>query len=148
MFAAGRFTIRFFTVEHLLLDDLSFALATVALIPMSVCWQKILPDTYFLPGGGRGLAQPPSQGAMLEIWLHDRRYADAGQYLFFIVTWLVKLSYLLFYRTLFGVSNLFMKVWWAITIVVFLAFWVCIAGIMTLCGKPADSYNIRESSQT
>ncbi|TVY22952.1 hypothetical protein LHYA1_G008173 [Lachnellula hyalina] len=55
----------------------------------------------------------------------------------FTCYWAVKLSFLLFYRMLFGVSKAFMKAWWGVSAYVLITFWVAIGTSLTQCGGSA-----------
>lgn len=55
----------------------------------------------------------------------------------FTCYWAVKLSFLLFYRMLFGVSKTFMKAWWGVSVYVLITFWVAIGTSLAQCGGSA-----------
>lgn len=48
--------------------------------------------------------------------------------------WAVKLCYMLFYRTLFRVSDRFMKAWWIVLSFVFATYWVSVITALVQCG--------------
>lgn len=52
--------------------------------------------------------------------------------------WAVKVTFLILYRLLFGVSTSFLKAWWAVTIFVIATFWATIAGSLIQCGASAS----------
>lgn len=66
------------------------------------------------------------------------RISTVNNCFLYLVFWLVKLSFLLFYRFLFQSSATFKKVWWAVLAFTLLTFWVPIAGVLSTCAG-ADS---------
>ena len=52
--------------------------------------------------------------------------------------WLIKSSFLILYRHIFSISSRFLRAWWIVSAVVFLTFWVVIAGCVTQCGNPTQ----------
>ena len=51
----------------------------------------------------------------------------------YLVFWLVKLAFLLFYRLLFGSNRRFRIAWWCVLAFTFLTFWAPIAGVLATC---------------
>ena len=56
--------------------------------------------------------------------------------------WAVKLMLLLFYREIFWISKPFRTAWWLVLGFTVVTFWVPIAGVLTLCGKPNQMWDI------
>ena len=54
----------------------------------------------------------------------------------------VKFNFLSSYKSLFGVSQHFLRVWWAITVFTILSLWVCLGLVFAECGgRIQDSLN-------
>ncbi len=63
-----------------------------------------------------------------------------GQFLFWIILYAVKFTFLIFFQQIFGVNRVFMKWWWALFIYTCLAFGASFLTPLWLCGKPSDLY--------
>ena len=125
----GRYAIRLKTLKTFKADDYIHGLALLFLIGYVSVFTVMFPLIYSLDLWKAGLGGKPSDSDL-------RRYFHldiAVSLLFWVTIYLVKLTFLLFYRLLFGISETFMRVWWtvcAFTVVTFLAnfssvFWVC-----------------------
>lgn len=80
----------------------------------------------------------PSQAELIGLYEHNQRLSTVNNCFLYLVFWLVKLSFLMFYRLLFQSSATFKKVWWAVLTFTLLTFWVPIAGVLSTCAG-ADS---------
>ena len=63
-----------------------------------------------------------------------RYFTLAGTVEMWLCYWLVKLTFIIFYRQLFDVSKRFRTLWWITLAFTLLTFWVPIAGELTFCG--------------
>ncbi len=75
----------------------------------------------------------PSQAELIGLYEHNYSISTVNNCFLYLVFWLVKLSFLLFYRFLFQSSATFKKVWWAVLAFTLLTFWVPIAGVLSTC---------------
>lgn len=57
----------------------------------------------------------------------------------------VKNSFMLLYRQIFQVSQVFIRAWWTVLTFTILTFWVSIAGFITECGRPSALYSYGKS---
>lgn len=64
-------------------------------------------------------------------------WQTAESMVFFVCEYAVKVSFLLFYRSIFKSSSMFMRFWWAVAAFTLVSFWIDMAGVMTLCGSPS-----------
>ena len=55
---------------------------------------------------------------------------------FRVVIYLIKLAFLFFYRSIFGISQLFMRAWWVVTIFTLLAFLINFTAVFWTCEAP------------
>lgn len=74
-----------------------------------------------------------SQDQLLGLYENNYRLSSVNNCFLYLVFWLVKLSFLLFYRFLFRTSAPFKKVWWGVLAFTLLTFWVPIAGVLSTC---------------
>lgn len=58
-----------------------------------------------------------------------------------MVSWTVKVTFLLFYRLLFEVSLNFVQLWWVAVALTFASFWICIGSIFMVFGSASDLYD-------
>ena len=56
--------------------------------------------------------------------------------LFWIVVYLVKSAFLLFYRFLFSIDETFMRIWWFVTLFTGVTFLINFTSVFWLCGAP------------
>ena len=67
-----------------------------------------------------------------------------------LITWFclyaIKMSFLLLYHHIFRVSEKFIRAWWVVLGIVFLTFWILIAGSLTECGSPSALEHVGKSS--
>lgn len=75
----------------------------------------------------------PSQNELLGLYEYNHRLSNVNNCFLYLVFWIVKLSFLLFYRFLFRTSAPFKKVWWGVLAFTLLTFWVPIAGVLSTC---------------
>lgn len=140
----GRYAIRLKTIGTLKEDDYVHGLALLVLLAYVSTYTVMFPLNYSVEFWIAGLGEQPSDTDL-------RKYFHlevAVSLLFWVVIYLVKFVFLLFYRFLFGVSNGFMRAWWmvsAFTVVTFLinflsVFWACEApGSLFVLGESVSS---------
>ena len=75
------------------------------------------------------------QAQLLRSYQHVHYLNTINNCLLYLVFWLVKVAFLLFYHQLFRTSMLFRKMWWAVLVFTLLTFWVPIAGVLATCSK-------------
>lgn len=102
-------------------DDLSHGLAVATLVAYIATYTPTIMQ-----------AQPLSDSD-LALYI---RYILALSLLFWVCIYLIKLSFLLLYRKLFGVSQRFMRVWWAVAIFTLITFLACILASFWVCSSP------------
>ena len=79
---------------------------------------------------------PPSVGT-LDLYV---RSIIAVTLQFWVCIYLIKLSFLLFYRRLFGVSRDFMKAWWAVLAFTAVTFLACFLATLWSCSTPSQLF--------
>ena len=89
--------------------------------------------------------------------VEDSRRYEAEQSLFvrldlagILITWCclyaIKTSFMLLYHHIFRISEKFIRAWWIVLGIVFLTFWILIAGSLTECGSPSALEHVGRSS--
>ena len=143
MLTAGRFAIRYRTMHKLQLDDALHGLAALFLIAhittFTIAFPLICSLAYSLVHIELGVddAKPPSASDINR----SNRLGVAVTVTLWFTIYLVKFSFLAFYRKLFGVFREFMIAWWivlAFTVATFLANFIA---LFWCCGAPKDLYN-------
>ncbi len=127
-------------------DDLTHLLALLCMIAMVGLLQSLFRDGYYITAIERQLIPPPSAQTYVTLFVRFRRRSDGVALLFFSGTWLVKLTFLLFYRIIFDINRNFRKAWWAVLVFVFVTYWITVAGVLTQCGPAQYSFNIGRHS--
>jgi len=137
----GRFAIRYVirnaTFRSLQIDDIFHGLACLVLIGYIITYTIAFPLNYKVEFFEAGLSTIEPTLAELDHYFHLIIAVSAT---FWIINYLVKFSFLTFYRTLFGVSREFMRAWWcvlAFTIVTFMANFI---SVFWACGTPRDLF--------
>lgn len=133
--SVGRFIIRKRVLEGLRMDDLTHAFAVIVLIPYQSIGTMIYPLSIKLEAYG-------AQTSASSIPTFERlfRLELAGQFLFWIILYAVKFTFLIFFRQIFGVNRLFMKWWWALLVYTWLAFIASFLTALWVCGDPSDLF--------
>ena len=127
----GRFAIRKFHLHQLFWDDLAHSVALLVLIVHGVTNQLTSNAKAQL---ALALAtKGESQVQLLNLYYHNRYLSTINNCLLYLVFWVVKVSVLLFYWSLFNHSRPFRKAWWAVMTFTLLTFWVPIAGVLATC---------------
>ena len=110
-------------------DDYVHGLALLVLIAYSSTYTVMIPLDYSMKSWTTGSGDQPSESDVRK-YIHLELVVSAQ---FWLVIYLVKISFLIFYRRIFGVSRGFLRAWWAVLIFTlstfsanFIAtFWVC-----------------------
>ncbi|MCJ1397191.1 hypothetical protein MMC11_000383 [Xylographa trunciseda] len=141
---AGAFTIARYTIRGYitrwsftkwsLLDDIFHLLALVVLISHGV--------TNGIANDAKAQlqvllkAQPKtSEAVLLAFYHHLYQLNTVNNCFLYSVFWLVKFSFLMFYRHLFDISTTFRKAWWCVLAFTVLTFWVPIGGVLATCAQ-------------
>ncbi|KAL8763275.1 MAG: hypothetical protein Q9194_007388 [Teloschistes cf. exilis] len=129
LLSVGRFTIRYATAGRFYWDDASHLLSVLLLIGLASAYTHGFPYSARIARIGlKKEKAPPLTDPFYHKYLQLRLTVTL---LVFMVLWSVKMTFLIFYRLLFDVSRLFIRLWWAAVALTFATFWVCI-GIMIL----------------
>ncbi|CAF9906088.1 hypothetical protein IMSHALPRED_004073 [Imshaugia aleurites] len=135
LLSVGRFIIRKRVLEGLRMDDLTHAFAVIVLIPYQSIGTLIYPVSIQLEAYG-ATTSPASIATFEKLF----RLELAGQFLFWIILYAVKFTFLIFFRQIFGVNRVFMKWWWALFVYTWLAFVASFLTALWVCGDPSDLF--------
>ena len=137
---AGRFIIRYRTLRKLQLDDALHGLAALVLVAYVVTYTISFPSLYpFLHQGPEAVEPPPD--IELDRFFHR---AIAISATFWVTIYLIKFSFLVFYRTLFGILSSFMVAWWIVFVFTIVTFSANFVAIFWVCGTPEDLFQPRK----
>ena len=129
----GRFAIRASHSRRLFWDDLVHLIALLVLIAHGVT-NQITSDAKVQLANAAAI-KGESQATLLNMYYHVRYLNTVNNCFLYLVFWVVKLSFLLFYRLLFETSIPFRRVWWAVLAFTLLTFWIPIAGVLATCAN-------------
>ena len=85
-----------------------------------------------------GLGEQPSVPDLARYF----RMEIAVSLLFWIIIYLIKFAFLLFYRFLFGISKPFMRAWWATSAFTAVTFLVCFISVFWACESPQHLFDL------
>ena len=145
----GRYVIRFNTRRRFFWDDGWHLLATLFLISNSGVYQVFLPlaiQTQLALAQASLGGPPPDPAAFEAMLLKYARMNIVAAVNFYVVLYFVKFAFLAFYKLLFGVSQTFMKLWWAVLVFTLLSFGVTLGGLFTICGGNAGHLGVPRKS--
>lgn len=142
LFSAGRYAITAVSKKRIQWDGVTHLLALLAMIAMVGLFQSLFHDGYYITAIQKKLLPQPSQQMFVEIYVRFKKRSNGIALLFFTSTWLVKISFLLFYRGIFEINKNFRRAWWAVLTFVFVTYWVTVAGVLTQCGPTQNSYSL------
>ena len=128
----GRYAIRLYNSRRFYWDDLAHLSALLILIIHGVTNEWSL-DSKAQITDATNAKPKPSQAELYGLYEHNQRLSTVNNCFLYLVFWLVKLSFLLFYRQLFQSSAVFKKVWWAVFAITVLTFWIPIGGVLATC---------------
>ena len=146
-FVVSRFAIRLFivkkaTLDNVLASDVLVSIALATLITMAGLYGQIIPTMFDLDA--TAIAKPPKPPeSMLEFEERANRYLRI-QFgiiiLFWTCVWAVKLSILVFYKSLYDrLSRKYLYAWWAVIVFVVATYVGCWALQFESC-RPLMSY--------
>jgi len=128
----GRFAIRGYKSRRLYSDDYVHLLALLVLITHGVT-NQLTGDAKDQLSTATAKGSKVSQDHLLAMYNHVQSLNSVNNCFLYLVFWLVKISFLLFYHQLFKTNPLFKKVWWGVLWFTLLTFWVPIAGVLATC---------------
>ena len=137
----GRFAIRNFVTRQLHWDDLFHLLALLVLIAKTVTTQVSDGLNKRLGPILGGVVPMPPEAQFFAMYRKVRYFDIFSNIEMWLCYWLVKLTFMMFYRLLFDVSKRFRMVWWITLTFVIVTFWPPVAGIMTICGGSARHFS-------
>ena len=135
----GRYGIHWATNRKLMLDDLTHAIAQLALVGAAISID------YYV-----GVVLKQLQVESHGYWPLDpqiilaRKWQTAFTICSWTSLWFVKFTFLLIYREIFKISSGFRKAWWCVTVFTAATYFVAIVGVITMCGLPKDLFDIRK----
>jgi hypothetical protein len=134
---AGRLLIRILNQRRLFWDDAVHVLAFLVLAAHGATNQVTAnsKDTLTIYTA-KGSTTPES--VVLSQYQYNSYIGTINNCFLYLVFWLVKVSFLLFYYHLFQSSKIFKRAWWGIMILTLVTFWIPIAGVLATCAG-ADS---------
>ena len=147
--AVSRFAIRLLidrktTIDNVLVSDVLLFIALATLITMAGLYTQIIPTMFDLDlaAADRPLLSPETMAEFYERADHYLRVQFGIIILFWTCVWAVKLSILIFYKSLFDrLSRNYMYFWWAVVVFVALTYVGCWALQFESC-SPLGSYFI------
>ena len=138
LFAIVRFLIRLFALKKLLPDDFAVAAALVVLLSLAIMYEYATPIMFELDRITKGL--DPSTPEFLPRAAVFLKLQFAIIVLFWTSIWVVKVSFLLFYRTLFTGLREHMVGWWLATGFTTIAYLLCWAFQLGSCIPISDYF--------
>lgn len=129
LLTVGRYAIRFKVSLRFYKDDFAHLCALAWLVIFCAVTQALFTPTQIMLKSLVHEVEPPLATISEFCKLQTAQGAS-----FYFLHWTVKLSFLLFYRELFWVSQTFIRAWWCVTAFVLLGLGVALAGIMTQRG--------------
>ncbi|MCJ1478831.1 hypothetical protein MMC13_007515 [Lambiella insularis] len=136
-FTIARFSIRLYIsrgsfTKWSLMDDISHSLSLIFLVVHGFTNTNAVIAKNNLTA--LVAAEPPAPTA--EVLLNYRyRWKEniINDVFLYLTLWLVKFSFLFFYRQLFDISTGFRKAWWVVMVFTFITLWVPLGGIFGVC---------------
>lgn len=133
--------IRLKTVRSFKADDYIHGLALVFLIGYVSIYTVMFPLNYSVEFWVAGFGEQPSESDLKRYF----RIELAVSALFWVVVYLVKVAFLLFYRFLFGVSKPFMRAWWVVSVFTVVTFVMCFVSVFWECEDPKYLFVLGEA---
>ena len=134
--SAGRYAIRLRTGSGLHWDDLFHGLALLTLVIHHIIYTAVTPQVY---DSSAHITTPEANPSPADV-SKFLRLKFATLMLLWITFYLIKASFLAFYRELFGVSGVFLRAWWAVIGLTFVTFWIGFLSLLWMCGAPLDLF--------
>ena len=130
----GRYAIRWYNSRRLYLDDLAHLLAFLVLVAHGVTNQLSLTSKSDLAQATAKNASPKrSPDDILGMYQHNQMLNTVNNCFLYLVFWIVKVAFLLFYYQIFSISTGFKKAWWAVFIFTVLTVWIPLGGVLVTC---------------
>ncbi|KAL8964719.1 MAG: hypothetical protein Q9183_004258 [Haloplaca sp. 2 TL-2023] len=142
LFAIVRFLIRVFALKKLLPDDFAVAAALVVLLSLAIMYEYATPIMFELDRITRGL--DPFTPEFLPRAAIFLKLQFAIIVLFWTSIWVVKVSFLLFYRTLFTGLREHMVNWWLVAGMTAITYLLCWAFQLGSCVPISDYFILGE----
>ena len=134
----GRYIVRYKLALQFQLDDCIHGLATIILVALGGTYTSFIPLNHIIENWQDGNLAAPSNSDLHRYW--QLEIAIAMQ--FWLVIYLVKFAFLMFYRKLFGVSQNFLVAWWLVSAFTILTYLMIIISIFWACGVPQNLFNL------
>lgn len=146
----SRFAIRLFvakktTIDNVLVSDMLVLVALATLIAMAGLYGQIIPIIFNLDlaAAGKPLLSPETKLEFVERTDHYLRVQFGIIILFWTCVWAVKLSILMFYKSLFDrLSRRYLYAWWAVVVFVGLTYVGCWALQFESCSPLMTYFSI------
>lgn len=132
----GRYIIRKSTLGKFLFDDYIHGFAVIVLIAYISTYTVLYPMSNAVELWGLKQGPKPSSASLIK-FIH---LEIAGEFLFWVVLYSVKFTFLIFYRHIFGVSSTFRKYWWGVFIFTCIAFCANFLTVLWTCGTPSQIF--------
>lgn len=140
LLTAGRFWIRCKIIRRLSWDDAAHLLGLLLLIAQVSIVTGAASMIYQISN-----YESEDDGRFEAEHLLFVRLNIAGILFTWCCLYAVKMSFLLLYHRIFQISDRFIQASWAVLGIVFLTFWVLVAGSLTECGSPSSLGNFGKS---
>ncbi|MCJ1282711.1 hypothetical protein MMC26_002036 [Xylographa opegraphella] len=139
VFTVARYAIRGYITrwsftKWSLLDDIFHLLAFIVLIAHGVT-NGIANDAKAQLKVLLSAEPKTSEAVLLAFYHHLYQLNSVNNCFLYSVFWLVKFSFLMFYRHLFDISTTFRKAWWFVLGLTVVTFWVPIGGVLATCAQ-------------
>ncbi|KAH6672581.1 hypothetical protein B0J14DRAFT_482779 [Halenospora varia] len=134
-----RYTIRLRTLhQSLQISDWIHGFGLLALIAYMITYTIMFPYTYSMKSYIAGHIPEPVESYMTR-YIHLQITIS---FMFWVVIYSIKFSFLFFYRNIFGSSRIFMRAWWVVFAFTALTFGVCFVSIFWACGEPKGLFSL------
>ena len=134
----GRFVIRMRTKSSLKSDDFTQCFALLILIIYMAMYSALFPLTMELQLYSLKMGPKPST-AHLHKFFH---LLVPTEIFFWVVIYLVKLTFMLLYQQIFGVKKKFMVFWWIVLTYTILTFIAAVLTVFWSCGSPSELFSL------
>ncbi|KAI1371320.1 hypothetical protein F4677DRAFT_316014 [Hypoxylon crocopeplum] len=136
---AGRLLIRSIILKSFHLDDLFGFLAWALMIACMIISSIEVPISYRYSSIIIGESPMPSLDEFADMTITIRKYNVASSTLFWTSLYCVKVSFMLLYRVVLGISGMYKGAWLGCMIYIVLCYGTCLIGVFGQCG---DSRNL------
>ncbi|KUJ16890.1 uncharacterized protein LY89DRAFT_707319 [Mollisia scopiformis] len=147
LLTAGRYGIRYRLRREFFrafqLDDFFHGLACLALIGYMITSNLAFSLEYKIAADSSGFSSEEPTVDDLSRYFH---FIIAISAIFWVVQYLVKLAFLAFYRSLFFISDGFMRAWWCVLVFTLVTFLANFISVFWSCGAPKNLYVVEKCS--